>query len=313
MRPDPENFRADLESVHRRLRAGKLRIQIPVMVGLHRRWTRAQFHPTPEFFLQTGGATDFDCPGGKFRLQKNEVCVMPAGVPHAETPVDLRTPYSVMVAAQDADGCLLLRGSADASRRIESHAMSRFAGSGYAFQFLEQAARHLSIHQPLRRSFVEGLIDSFLAALLTSILQPEASQENECSLLVAGAMKLVRVGLSKPEMTVASIAGRLGCSPDHLTRRFSAERGMTLNVWIARERVQLACDLLARPGPNVKEIAWTCGFSNASYFIRVFRAHTGLTPRVWRRQLSQRIPPADTPPSNALPPIRLPPRAPACP
>lgn len=280
----PESFKDDLEGVRRRLHSGSLRIRIPLMVGLHRRRTGAHFHPTPEFFLQTGGATDFDCAGGKFRLRRNEVCVMPAGVPHAETPVDLRTPYSVLVVLQDADGCMFLRGSADALRRIESHDLQRFAGAGYAFQFLDHAARHLSIHHTLRSSFVGGLIDSFLAAIVTAMLEPEAHHANECSPLVAEAAKLVRVGLSKPKMTVAAIAGKLGCSPDHLTRRFSAERGMTLNVWIARERVQLACDLLACPGHNIKEIGWTCGFASASYFIRVFRAHTGLTPRAWRQR-----------------------------
>jgi AraC-like DNA-binding protein len=58
---------------------------------------------------------------------------------------------------------------------------------------------------------------------------------------------------------------------------------MTMNVWITRERIQLASELLARPGHNIAEIGWTCGFTSPSYFIRVFRAHTGMTPRIWRR------------------------------
>jgi len=283
-----EGLKEDLEAAHRRLRAGSLRIRIPRMVGLHRRRTGAHFHATPEFFLQTGGATDFDCAGGKFRLRKNEVCVMPAGVPHAETPVDLGTPYGILVVLHDTDGCILLRGSADASRHIESYGVTRLGGPGYAFQFLDHVARHLSIHRTLRSGFVEGLIEAFLTAVLTGFLQPEAGNARECSLLVSEAAKLVRASLSKQEMTVASIAGTLGCSPDHLTRRFKAERGMTLNVWIARERVQLACDLLAWPEYNINEIGWTCGFTSASYFIRVFRAHTGLTPRTWRRQRAKK-------------------------
>jgi AraC-like DNA-binding protein len=281
---DRGHFKAELEGVRRRLESGRVRIRIPKMVGLHRRRTGACFHPTPEFFIQTGGATDFDCPGGKFRLLKNEVCVMPAGVPHGETPVDLRTPYEIVVAMQHDDGCILLRGSADALRDIHGRESVRIAGPGYAFQFLEHAARHLTIHASLRRGFVEGLVESFLAAVITGILVPDKIQGNESSLLVAEAAKLVRVQLSQTEMTVGSIAAKLGCSPDHLTRRFSAERGMTLNVWIARERIQVACDLLARPGHNVKEIGWTCGFASASYFIRVFRAHTGMTPRMWRQE-----------------------------
>jgi AraC-like DNA-binding protein len=48
--------------------------------------------------------------------------------------------------------------------------------------------------------------------------------------------------------------------------------------------MQLARDLLAHPEHNVAEVGWTCGFASPSYFIRVFKAHTGSTPKAWRVQ-----------------------------
>lgn len=285
--PVPDHFKTDLETVRRRALGHRLPIRIPDSVGLHRRRPGAMFHPSPEFFVQTGGATDFDCPSGKFRLNQGEVCVMPAGVPHAETPVDLRTPYGVMVAMRDGEGCVLLRGRADAWRQIESYGMTRFPESGYAFRFLEQAGRHLAINHGLRKGYVQGLVVAFAAAVLTDVMQPRAGRgAHGVSPLVAEAEKLVRVEISKPGMTVAFIAARLGCSPDHLTRQFRAERGMTLNVWITRERIALACELLALPDHNITQIGWTCGFTSASYFIRVFRAQTGVTPRGWRQRVA---------------------------
>lgn len=283
---DPDHFKTDLETVRRRALGQRLRIRIPGSVGLHRRRPGSEFHPTPEFFLQTGGATDFDCPSGKFRLNQGEVCVMPAGVPHAETPIDLRTPYGVMVALQDGQGCVLLRGHVNGKGRIETYKVARFFESGYAFRFLEQAGRHLEIHHGLRKGFMEGLVLAFASAVLTDVMQPRAARAHGVSPLVAEAEKFVRVEISKPDMTVASIAARLGCSPDHLTRQFRAERGMTLNVWITRERIQLARELLTLPDHNIAQIGWTCGFTSASYFIRVFRAQTGVTPRVWRQRVA---------------------------
>ena len=281
---DPDHYKTDLEAVRRRALEQRLRIRIPGSVGLHRRRPGAEFHATPEFFLQTGGATDFDCPSGRFRLNRGEVCVMPAGVPHAETPVDLRTRYEVMVAMQDGQGCTLLRGRVNGKGRIESQGVACFSESGYAFRFLDQAGRYLAIHHGLRKGFVEGLVAAFAAAVLTDVMQPRAGRAHGVPLLVAEAEKLVRVEISKPDMTVASIAARLGCSPDHLTRQFRAERGMTLNVWITKERIALACELLALPDHNIAQIGWTCGFTSASYFIRVFRAQTGVTPRAWRQR-----------------------------
>lgn len=68
-------------------------------------------------FLQTGGATDFVCPGESFRLRTREVCVMPAGVPHIETPIDLKTPYGILVCMQARDGLLVHRAEASEHRK----------------------------------------------------------------------------------------------------------------------------------------------------------------------------------------------------
>ena len=278
-----DSYESCLEWVQQRLQTGRLRIRIPDAVGLYRSRPGAYFHPTPELFIQTGGATDFECPDGPFRLITGDICVMPAGVPHAEMPVNLNKPYGVAVVMQGADGCVLNRGRANIKGQIESHDVICFSGGVYAFRCLEQVAKHLTIHRVLRRNFVEGLIQAFLAAVLTEIKNPTpAERQNERSPLVSEAEKLVLVEISKPDMTVASVAKRLRCSPDHLTRCFRAEIGVTLNIWITQARVQLACELLAQPRHSIAEVGWTCGFSSPSYFIRVFRAHTGVTPRAWR-------------------------------
>jgi len=262
----------------------KVTVHIPEPVGLHRRRPGAHFHSTSEFFLQTGGASDFACPGSQFRLNTGDVCIMPAGVPHAESPVDLQTPYGILVVMQNKEGCILLRGEADAKRRILSEDVLRFPGSGHAFRCLDYAVHHVNIDSALRQRFVQNLIEAFLVSILSELKHPGADKTPESTPLVAEAEKMVLVEISRPDITVASISARLGCSPDHLTRRFRAERGLTMNVWITRERIQLATELLARPGHNISEIGWACGFTSPSYFIRVFRAHTGLTPKVWRQK-----------------------------
>jgi AraC-like DNA-binding protein len=34
----------------------------------------------------------------------------------------------------------------------------------------------------------------------------------------------------------------------------------------------------------IKAVAWACGYSSASYFIRNFRQRYGTTPLAWREQ-----------------------------
>ncbi|MFZ4775219.1 MAG: AraC family transcriptional regulator [Terrimicrobiaceae bacterium] len=276
------SYARDLESSLTRVCRGTARIVIPEAIGLHRRRPGAHFHPTPEVFLQTGGASDFECPSGRFRLKTGDLCIIPAGVPHAEKPRDLRTKYGVIVLMKESDGFIALRAATDSQGRIQSRNVQGFAHGGAAFHCLDQAARATTILRNFRRSYLEGLMAAFLAAILTEMKNPDPRGEKIGSPLVMEAQRMVRVEISRADLSVQAVADRIGCSPDHLTRLFRAGHGMSLGVWIAKERVQLACDLLLHPGHNIAEVAWTCGFSSPSYFIRVFKAYTGATPKAWR-------------------------------
>ena len=43
------------------------------------------YHYRPEFFLQLQGSTVFHYPKGSFVLAADEICIMPANVPHGES------------------------------------------------------------------------------------------------------------------------------------------------------------------------------------------------------------------------------------
>lgn len=271
----------DIERALEDLRADKLKIRIASQSGLFRRRPRSFFHPYPELFIQTGGGTDFECPSESFRLRTREVCVIPAGVPHAETPLDLRTPYGILVFMQARDGFILHRAAASPKRGIvpifTQHAVSQRGRS--AFRFLEEISA--PVPPKFRRGFQKNLLGVFLVTILGELDRPSGGEASR-SPLVAGAEKIARAQLPDPKLSVTRLAANLGCSADYLSRRFQMERGLTLSGWIARERVDMAKDLLADPRHSVAEIGWMSGFTSPSYFIRVFRKQTGLTPRAWR-------------------------------
>ena len=277
-------FSNELERLRKRFAEGRARLFVPEPIGLYTRRHASHFHTTPEFFLQTGGATDFECPSGSFRLRIGDVCVMPAGVPHAETPIDLRTPYGMIVLMNHAAGCMLLRGWADESRRIQSDDFLQSPLPTRAFRFLEEVSNQHRLPKSLQRGFSTGLVTAFLASVLTGLNTDAAQQESSATPLVAEVERIIRVEISRQDMTVGTLAARLGCSPDHLTRRFRAEKGMALNSWITGERIALASSLLERAEHNVAEVGWACGYTSPSYFISVFRKHTGMTPLQWRRE-----------------------------
>ncbi len=285
--PHETSFVTALGDALRRLRAGRLKIRIPPATGLYRRWPLAHFHGTAEFFYQTGGATDFDCPGEAFRVKRGEVCIIPGGVPHAETRVNLGTDYAALVAMHNAVGFTVLNSFADDQGRIGNRELTKYNGQrGHtAFGFLEEAAAAPSITPSLRQAFITSLVEAFLVALISDIARGSTpSHTDYSSPLVANARKLVLAQLSDPQLSVAGIARQLSYHPDHLSRIFQQNVGATLGEWILQERIQAAKTLLVQNHHNVSEVCWACGFSSPSYFIRAFRLRTGHTPGQYRIQ-----------------------------
>lgn len=68
-----------------------------------------------------------------------------------------------------------------------------------------------------------------------------------------------------------------GLSPRTLSRKFSAETGMSFAQWRAQARLLRALELVA-DGVSVTTIALELGYDNVSAFIDMFRRATGTTP-----------------------------------
>lgn len=82
-----------------------------------------------------------------------------------------------------------------------------------------------------------------------------------------------------------------GVTPEHLSRTLRACSGLTPTEWINARRLQQAALLLATTPNSVSDIAFDCGFSNVSYFHRLFRQRYGDSPRGYRLQASRVVAP----------------------
>lgn len=66
---------------------------------------------------------------------------------------------------------------------------------------------------------------------------------------------------------------------------FKNATGMTIHRYVVFRRLEKAAQmLLEQPETRVKDIAWQCGFSDASHLINSFQKTYGMTPEKWRRR-----------------------------
>lgn len=82
--------------------------------------------------------------------------------------------------------------------------------------------------------------------------------------------------------TVNALAHRCNISESYFSRLFCKQMGKSVPQYVCHVRVNKAKVLLLNSRSTIGEIAGACGFEDASYFIKVFKRETGVTPAVFR-------------------------------
>lgn len=106
--------------------------------------------------------------------------------------------------------------------------------------------------------------------------------EKEKNPSVETVKKIIKDNIST-EISRDELAAAVYMSPDHLTKLFKKETGMSLSDYIIQKRILLAQKLLSSTELSVVEIAQKAGFSYSSYFVRIFKKKTGITPQEYRK------------------------------
>jgi two-component system, response regulator YesN len=73
-------------------------------------------------------------------------------------------------------------------------------------------------------------------------------------------------------------------SPDYLTRAFKKKYKCTPIDYITEQRMFLAKELLLANTMSISMISAKVGYSNYSYFTKIFKGYFGETPREFQRK-----------------------------
>ena len=95
---------------------------------------------------------------------------------------------------------------------------------------------------------------------------------------------LIERNLDASQFAVEDLAGALGMSRRHLTRRMNEAFGTAPAAYIRARRLEWARALLAEEPPSVAAVAEAVGFRSASAFTKAFRRATGRVPTEYARE-----------------------------
>lgn len=84
------------------------------------------------------------------------------------------------------------------------------------------------------------------------------------------------------DITIQELAVQCGYTQEAITRLFLKHYKTSPGQYLLNLRLSRACRLLAENNLHIQEIALACGFSNQSYFTRLFRKKMNVTPSQYR-------------------------------
>lgn len=88
------------------------------------------------------------------------------------------------------------------------------------------------------------------------------------------------------DLSLQALSRNAGISKSALYSGFHQRYGCTVNSYIKAQRVERSTALLTGTNLSVEEISQRTGFSSASYYSKIFKAQTGLSPLQYRKRHS---------------------------
>lgn len=83
-------------------------------------------------------------------------------------------------------------------------------------------------------------------------------------------------------LTIQDIATEFGYNPDYLSALFKKSTGTTLINFINKTKIEMSKPILSNYDTTIKEVAYTCGFTDEKYYMKIFKKFEGMTPTQYR-------------------------------
>lgn len=135
---------------------------------------------------------------------------------------------------------------------------------------------------PYRNDLSINLLEQLLIRCKT--LQPDVVSK-QLDPRVVEAMNYMTQNLNQ-DFTIEDVSAHICLSPSRLGHLFRSEMEMTITQWRDDQRISRAKQLLVTSNYSVNHIGRIVGYSDPLYFSRVFKRKAGVSPKIYRDQIT---------------------------
>ena len=228
----------------------------------------------------SGEGTFTDTNGRMYEIKKGDIFFFAPENPHSYTPT--KKPWMVKyivfsgnllkdifdnLALPGSGACLEENGDLSRARRLVYDIFDAY-NSG-------RKSRHVTA-------------SAYLYSLLVELSKHRSKENRERDEIISRllpAIQYINANFDDKLLSSEQIAENAEISHAHMCRLFKSAFDISPHDYIIYKRITNSKHLLkARKDLNVQTISDMCGFNSSGYFIKVFKAKTGMTPLEYRAQ-----------------------------
>lgn len=161
---------------------------------------------------------------------------------------------------------------------ISRTAIEHGATEEQALAFLEHFRQKLPFQKDFR-ALSSWLFDIITHFIDSSSAYPDAKHANT----IHRCIRHISTHYAE-HLTLEETAGVVSLSPDYLSRIFKQETGTTFNQYLNNIRIVKAKELIRHSALRLTDISQLVGYDDQSYFTKVFKRTTGISPNEYRKR-----------------------------
>lgn len=158
-----------------------------------------------------------------------------------------------------------------------------FLTSHAVFHYAKEAIT-LGVTDYLLKPVEKDVLETALAA---AVKKAKPFQEKQTPKMIR-QLKAYIVNHIDREITRKELAEQIYVHPDYLSHVFKEKTGMSVSDYITNVRIDHAKTLLLTTEDSISEIASKSGYADTTYFGRVFKKQTTMTPKEYRKTGNRR-------------------------
>ena len=135
-----------------------------------------------------------------------------------------------------------------------------------------------------RKKGYREIIRNLLVCMLVSLVRHDSAALCESNTSVVAYIKEYVYENYMRKISLSEIAKELNFSLTYVSLVFKRESKTSFRDYLAKVRMEKACNLLCKTDKTISEIAGRVGYTDDTFFYKSFKSHIGVSPSAYRER-----------------------------